>query len=44
MGWPGVEGVQTFHGRETGGPDPPLHHALVLVDEFQLSEARQVLG
>ena len=44
--WDGreVEGVQAFDGRESGGADPPLHHALVAVDEFQLGEAQQVLG
>ena len=42
-GWE-VEGVQALHGRESGGADPPLHHALVAVDEFQLGEAQQVLG
>ena len=36
-GWE-VEGVQGLHCREPGSPDPPLHHALVAVDEFQLSE------
>ena len=39
-----VEGVQAFDGRESGGADPPLHHALVAVDELQLGEAQQVLG
>ena len=39
-----VKGVQAFDGRESGGADPPLHHALVAVDEFQLREAQQVLG
>ena len=36
--------VQRRDGRESGGPDPPLHHALVAVDELQLGEAQQVLG
>ena len=39
-----VEGVQAFDGRESGGADPPLHHALVAVDEFRLSQPKQVLG
>ena len=39
-----VEGVQAFDGREPGRPDPPLHHALVAVDEFQLGQPEQVLG
>ena len=38
-----VEGVQGFHGRESGGTDPPLHHALMAVDEFQLGQPQQVL-
>ena len=38
-----VEGVQTFDGRETGGPDPVLHHALVSVNEFQFGETQQVV-
>ena len=38
-----VEGVQGFHGRESGGPDPPLHHALVAVYELQLGQPEQVL-
>ena len=29
-----VEGVQALHVRETGGPDPPFHHALAAVDEL----------
>ena len=29
-----VDGVQAFDGRESGGADPLLHHALVAVDEF----------
>ena len=40
-GWE-VEGVQALHGRESGGADPPLHHALVAVDEFQFGESEQV--
>ena len=39
-----VEGVQAFDGGEAGGPDPALYHALVAVDEFQFSEAQQVVG
>ena len=39
-----VEGVQALHGRESGRPDPPPHHALVAVDEFQLGQPEQVLG
>ena len=39
-----VEGVQAFYGEKAGGADPPFHHALVAVDEFQLGEAQQVLG
>ena len=27
---------------EAGGPDPPLHHALVAVDEFQFRQPEQV--
>ena len=42
-GWE-VEGVQAFDGRESGGPDPPLHHALVAVDELQFGQPEQVLG
>ena len=42
-GWE-VEGVQTLHRREAGGPDPPLHHALAAVDELQLGETQQVWG
>ena len=38
-----VEDVQDLHGRETGGPDPPLHHALAAVDELQFGEPEQVL-
>ena len=37
-----VEGVQAFDGREAGSADPPLHHALVAVDEFQFGEPEQV--
>ena len=29
---------------EAGGPDPPLHHALVAVDELKLRQLAQVLG
>ena len=39
-----VEGVQTFDRGEPGGLDPPLHHALVPVDELQFCQAEQVLG
>ena len=39
-----VEGVQALKGRETGRPDPPFHHALVAVDEFQLGQPEQVFG
>ncbi len=39
-----VEGVQALRGGESGGPNPPLHHALVAVDEFKLGEPEQVLG
>ena len=38
-----VEGVQAFDGRETGGPDPALRHALVSVNEFQFGETQQVV-
>ena len=38
-----VEGVQAFDGRETSGPDPALHHALVSVNEFQFGETQQVV-
>ncbi len=38
-----VEGVEDLDCRESGGADPPLHHTLVAVNEFQLGEARQVL-
>ena len=38
-----VEDVQDLHGRETGGPEPPLHHALAEVDELQFGEPEQVL-
>ena len=31
--------VQAFDGRETGGPDPALHHALVSVNEFHRRDA-----
>ena len=39
-----VKGVQAFDGRESGGADPPLHHSLVAVDEFQLGQPEQVFG
>ena len=39
-----VEAVQAFHGGEAGGPDPPLHHALVPVNELKLGQPEQVLG
>ena len=39
-----VEGVEGLDCREAGGPDPPPHHALVAVDEFQLGQPQQVLG
>ena len=42
-GWE-VEGVQAFYGGEAGGADPPLHHALVAVDELKLGQPEQVLG
>ena len=44
--WDGreVEGVQAFDGRESSRPYPPLHHALVAVDELKLGEAQQILG
>ena len=44
--WDGreVEGVQAFHGGESGRPYAPLHHALVAVDEFQFRQPEQVLG
>ena len=42
-GWE-VEGVQTLDRGESGGADPPLHHALVAVDELQFREPEQVLG
>ena len=44
--WDGreVEGVQAFHGGESGRPYAPLHHALVAVDELQLGQPEQVLG
>ena len=37
-----VEGVQAFDGGEAGSSDPPLHHALLAVDEFQFGEPEQV--
>ena len=37
-----VEGVHAFDGREAGSPDPPLHHALVAVDEFQFAQPQQI--
>ena len=40
----GVEGVQALDGGETSRADPPFHHALVAVDQFQFSQAQQVLG
>ena len=42
-GWE-VEGVQALDRGEPGGADPPLHHALVAVDELKLSQPEQVLG
>ena len=39
-----VDGVQALHGGESGRPDPPLHHTLVAIDEFHLSQPEQVLG
>ena len=39
-----VEGVQALDRGESGGADPPLHHALVAVDELQFREPEQVLG
>ena len=42
-GWE-VEGVQALHRREPGGPDTPLYHALVAVDEFQFGQPEQVFG
>ena len=39
-----VEVVQAFDGGEAGGADPALHHALVVVDEFQFRETQQVVG
>ena len=44
--WDGreVEGVQALHRGEAGGADPPFHHALVAVDEFQLGQPEQVPG
>ena len=42
----GQQGNQRYPGsrsRESSGADPPLHHALVAVDEFKLSETEQVL-
>ena len=38
-----VEAVQALDRREAGGAAPPLHHALVAVDQFQFREAQQVL-
>ena len=40
-GWE-VEGVQALHRGEVGSPDPPLHHALVAVDELQFRQSQQV--
>ena len=37
-----VKGVQAFDGGEAGRPDPPLHHALVAIDEFQFRQPEQV--
>ena len=34
-GWE-VEAVQTFDSREPCRPDPPLHHALMAVDDYLL--------
>ena len=39
-----VEGVQALHRGEAGSADPPLHHALVAVDELQFGQPEQVLG
>ena len=42
--WDGleVEAVETFDGRELGLSDPPLDHATLPVDEFQLGQANQI--
>ena len=44
--WDGreVEGVQAFHGGESGGAEPPFHLALVAVDEFQFRQPEQAGG
>ena len=39
-----VEGIHALHRGEAGGADPPFHHTLVAVDEFQLGQPEQVLG
>ncbi len=41
---PHSEGVQALDRGEPGGPVPPLHHALMAVDELQLGQPEQVLG
>ena len=33
---------KALDGREPGRPDPPVHHALVAVDEFQFRQPEQV--
>ena len=38
-----VEGVQALDGREAGGADPALHHALVALDELQFGQPEQAL-
>ena len=42
-GWE-VEGVQALDRGESGGADPPFHHALVAVNELKLGQPEQVLG
>ena len=39
-----VEGIQGFDRGEAGGAHAALDHALVAVDEFQFSQAQQVVG
>ncbi len=37
-----VEAVEAFGGGEPGLPDPPLDHAALAVDQFQLGQAQQI--
>ena len=42
--WDGleVEGIEAFDGGEPGLPDPPLDHAALTVDQFQLGQADKI--